>query len=100
MFGLRAGSGSCWEFRGCALLSRAVLGWTLVCWRSLPPRRAFPGLPSAAQRFHQVDVRGHQVLAAADQRQLGDIEAALGIEHVEKPRVARFVTDRGEPQRL
>src|SRR5439155_26304787 len=100
MFGLRVRIGVVLGIPRLRLALSRGLSWTLVCWRSLAPRRAFSGLPSAAQRLHQVDVRGHQVLAAADQRQLGDIEAALGIEHVEKPRVARFVTDRGEPQRL
>ncbi len=62
------------------------------------PRRVLLGLPAAAQRGHQVDVGGKQILPTADERKLRHIQGAQRIEHVQKRRVAGLVADVGQVQ--
>src|SRR6266571_2273566 len=55
-------------------------------------------LPSTPERLHQVDAGGEQILPAADERQLRQVDAALRIEHVEESGVARLIARVREAQ--
>src|SRR6266567_6407254 len=55
-------------------------------------------LPSTPERLHQVDAGGEQILPAADERELCQVDGALRIEHVEKSRIARRIARVREAQ--
>src|SRR6266581_748384 len=57
-------------------------------------------LPSTPERLHQVDAGGEQILPAADERQLRQVDAALRIEHVEESGVARLIARVREAQSI
>src|SRR5688500_7883891 len=56
--------------------------------------------PTPAERLHQVDAEGEAGLPVAHEGDLGIVGGALRVEHFQVGRVAGFITDAREVQRI